>query len=359
MSYEIDFIGVSEETKDATAICFRWKNSDGNYTIGVFDGGISNYGVTLKNHLNTYYFNGDDDKTIDFVICSHPHQDHASGLTEILENFNVKALYMNLPWTYTQELKDKVTDGRINLEKKLREKYEYIDKLEKLAIEKNVPIYSALEGAKISDKLTVLSPSKEFYLDLIVESDKTPLEQKDSILESTLKFAKEIINKLKETWSSEQLREGETTEPDNETSTVVFGEMDEENFLLTGDVGIRGLQKAIDYSNSINKPIKDNVTIYEIPHHGGRHNVSPSVLNQLLGDIVAENEENGKSSYVCSGKNSDHPLQMVINAFKRRGVKVYKASGSTICHHRGTMPKRDGWSSVTGIEFNPEVEEWD
>lgn len=362
MSYEIDFIGVSEETKDATAICFRWKNPDGNYTVGVFDGGISTYGVTLKNHLNTYYFNGEDDKTIDFVICSHPHQDHAAGLTEILENFNVKALYMNLPWSYRDELYDKVNDARItpeSLEKRLKEKYNYITELEKITIEKDIPVYTALEGTKISDKLTILSPSKDFYLQLLVESDKTPLEQKNSILESTLNFAKEIINKLKETWSSEQLREGESTEPDNETSTVVLGEMDEEKFLLTGDVGIRGLQNAIDYANSINMPIKDNVTIYEIPHHGGRHNVSPSILNQLLGDIVAENEETEKQSYVCSGKNSDHPLQMVVNAFKRRGVKVYKASGSTICHHRGNMPKRDGWSSVTGIEFNPEVEEWD
>lgn len=362
MPYEIDFIGVSEETKDATAICMRWQKADGGYLVGVFDGGLKAYGEQLKNHLNNYYFNGTSDKTIDFVICSHPHQDHAAGLAEILDNFTVKNLYMNMPWNHIDELYEKVKDGRItpaSLEVRLKEKYTYIANLEELAKKHSIPISNAFEGTIIADKLTVLSPSKDFYLELLVESEKTPLEEKDSLLEAAARFVKTIINKLKESWSDEQLREDVSTEPDNETSTIILGEMDEESFLLTGDVGIRGLQKALDYSSALGKNIKDNVKIYEIPHHGGRHNVSPSILNQLIGNIIEEGSETGKEAYVCSGKNSDHPLQMVVNAFIRRGTKVYKASGSTICHHRGNMPVREGWSSVESTKFNTDVEEWD
>ena len=43
MPYEIDFIGLNKETKDATAICMRWKNWDGSYTVGVFDGGFTEW----------------------------------------------------------------------------------------------------------------------------------------------------------------------------------------------------------------------------------------------------------------------------------------------------------------------------
>lgn len=361
MAYEIDFIGVNEETQDATAISIRWKNQDGSYTVGVVDGGFSTHGKTLKEHLNKYYFEDSEDKIIDFIVCSHPHQDHAAGLTEILENFTVKSLYMNLPWNYIDELYDKVNDGRItqtSLETRLKEKYSYISKLEEIAEENGVPIYSALEGKIICNRLTILSPSKEFYLQLLVESDKTPLEEK-SVFEQVVHFAKEIINKIKETWSDEKLREDVSTEPDNETSTVILGKMDEETFLLTGDVGIRGLQAAIDYASSIGESIMDNVSVYEIPHHGGRHNVSPSILNQLVGEIVEENKETGKKAFVCTGKNSDHPLQMVVNAFMRRGVKVYTASGNTICHNKGTMPEREGWSTASSMPFDPEVEEWD
>lgn len=365
MPYEIEFIGVNKETQDATAICMRWKKADDSYCVGVFDGGFAAHGEELTAHLNKYYFPDKtevEDKIVDFVICSHPHQDHASGLAEILKNFKVQSFYMNRPWDYVDELYKKVNDGRItmsSLEVRLKQKYSYIASLEEIAIEKDIPIYSVLEGTEINDKLTVLSPDKDFYLELLVESDKTPLETKDSLYEMVVNAAKKIIDKLKESWSDEKLREDVSTEPDNETSTIVLGEMDEEAFLLTGDVGIRGLQKAIDYANRIGKPIKDTVSIYEIPHHGGRHNISPSILNQLLGNIVDENCETDKQSYVCTGKNSDHPLQMVVNAFKRRGSKVYNASGSTICHHRGDMPKREGWSSVSDLEFKTEVEEWD
>ena len=48
MPYEIDFIGLSKETKDAAAICMRWKNWDDSYTVGVFDGGFTEYSEQLK-----------------------------------------------------------------------------------------------------------------------------------------------------------------------------------------------------------------------------------------------------------------------------------------------------------------------
>ena len=48
---------------------------------------------------------------------------------------------------------------------------------------------------------------------------------------------------------------------------------------------------------------------------------------------------------------------MVVNAFWRRGVKVYNASGYTIRHHCGDMPSRN-WSSSVPVEFNEQVEDW-
>ena len=55
MNYELDFIGISDDsTKCADAIGIRWQNSDGTYTIGVYDGGFEKYGEALKNHINSY-----------------------------------------------------------------------------------------------------------------------------------------------------------------------------------------------------------------------------------------------------------------------------------------------------------------
>ncbi len=179
MAYEIDFIGIDEESKDSDAIAFRWKDENGNYKIGVYDGGIQAYGEKLQEHLNQYYFNQNEtDRVIDFVICSHSDLDHASGLKTILNNFKVNILYMNRSWLYVDDVFDKVSDGRItkdSLQRRLKEKYKYVSELEEIANEKGIKIIETFQGEVIEDQVIVMSPTKEFYLDLLVESDKTPL----------------------------------------------------------------------------------------------------------------------------------------------------------------------------------------
>lgn len=135
--------------------------------------------------------------------------------------------------------------------------------------------------------------------------------------------------------------------------------VDDECFLLTGDSGIRGLRKAIDYANIEGFSLKNIVKFYQVPHHGGRHNISTSILNDLIGSIVAENTERDKVAFVSVAKDSDHPLQMVVNAFVRRGVKIYKTNGDTIHHCSGNMPYRKGWGGLEKLKFSKQVEEWD
>lgn len=361
MPYELDFIGVNKETKDADAVGIRWEITEGNYVIGVFDGGFQKHGEALKNIINNYYLKDKTKKVLDFVICSHSDQDHASGLIEILNNFEVKDLYMNRPWLYAKELIPYVDDGRIteeSLKKRLKEKYVYIAELEVIALNKGIKIHEIFQGEVICDKLQVLSPTKELYKELLIESSKTPLVKEQTIFDSIRGAIVEFLKNLIESWDDEKLKEDVETTAENEMSTIILGEMEEESFLLTGDAGIRGLKVALDYADTILKDIKDNVTIYQIPHHGGRHNVSTSILNRLIGNIVEEGNTTSKKAFVCSGKNSDHPLQMVVNAFVRRGVKVYNASGKTI-NHRNKISSREGWSSTKTLEFNKNVEDWD
>lgn len=365
MAYEVEFVGVGNECKkDADAIAVRWQDMFGNYKIVVYDGGLQTHGEKLEQHLNEYYFNDDtNERIIDGVICSHSDLDHASGLKNILEKFTVKALYMNRPWLYVEDIWDKVNDGRItksSLIDRLKKEYKYIEDLEKIAQDKDIPIYEAFQGTVIEERLEILSPSKEFYLDLLVESNKTPLEENNVANNTFSKIFKGIaqyVKNLVETWTSEKLRENVSTTAENEMSVIIYGEIDD-NFLLTGDAGIRALDKSITYAEEIGKCIKDTVNFIQIPHHGGRHNVSPSILDRLLGEIVEEENYNGKVAFVSVANDSDHPLQMVVNAFVRRGVKVYKTKGNVIRHSRN-MPDREGWTALTKLEFEQKVEEWD
>lgn len=379
MAYEIDFIGVSKEksAKDADAICLRWKDGTdrfGNelYKIGVIDGGFEAHGDALVKHMNEYYFDDKNNekstcnKVVDFMIITHADQDHTIGIKKVLENFSIRKIYMNMPWLYSDDLFDKISDGRItkeSLKRRLREKYKTIANIEDIANEQGITIYPAFQGAYVEDKLLILSPSKQFYLDLLVESEKTPLEEseafsKDEIFGIIAKYIKEYVLDLMESWDVETLREDVKTSAENETSVVIRGLIDESGFLLTGDAGIRALTEALNYMELLGEDCMTEVSFYQLPHHGSRHNVSPSILDRMLGEKVKNNETRNKTAYASVAKDSDHPLKMVTNAYIRRGVKTYKTNGNVIRHHVGNMPKRN-WASINKIEFSDYVEGWE
>lgn len=316
--------------------------------------------------MNKYYFEGDGDKYINFVICSHGDADHASGLSVLFDNFTIGALYVNRPWKYASELFEHVNDERItvkSLEDRLKKKYRFIAELEEKAEKHKIPIFEAFEGALINERITILSPSKEFYLELIVESDKTPLEEasslesNDGFLSKVILKASNLVKYIVESWTKESLREDVSTSADNEMSVVVHGDMVNGRFLFTGDAGIRALSNALDFAESISIAMQD-VTFHQIPHHGSKKNVSPTVLNRLVGEVVNEDAEAKKTAFISIGKGSEKPIKMVKNAYIRRGCKVCVVSGSTVRHKQGT-PDREGWKSVVPASFNNEVEDWD
>jgi hypothetical protein len=355
MKYEIDFIGTKENKGNADAICFRYKKN-GKFINVVYDGGSKGLVSELTEHLKKYYFeNKSNPKIIDYLICSHPDQDHASGIIEIINNFQIGKIIMNIPWNYINDIWEYIDDRRItedSLIKRLKKNYPYVNEIETLANQKNIEILEGFENTIINENLKILSPSKDFFLELLIESNKTPLEKskpQSSFLES-------VINKIKETWDKDSLKEDIKTSVENEMSIILLGDMEEEHkFLLTGDAGIRGLNKAIEKANKIFIPLK-KVNFYQIPHHGSRHNLSPSIMNKIVGKIKKKSTESNKVAYVSVAYNSNYPKTAVVNAFIRRGVKVYKTEGKTICYSH-SMPTRKGWNPLEELLFCQESDE--
>ncbi|WP_284561086.1 hypothetical protein [Bacillus sp. T2.9-1] len=74
----------------------------------------------------------------------------------------------------------------------------------------------------------------------------------------------------------------------------------------------------------------------------------PSVLDIIIGEKVSEGTEQTTTTLVSVSKlTEDHPKKVVVNAFIRRGA--------TIRHHKN-MPTRTGWTAITPLSFNPNVE---
>ena len=168
--YEIDFLDV-ESKKSGDAIPIRYCISDVT-RIHITDGGFQDTGDKIIEHVRKYY---EDPSTIDAVIVSHSDQDHTGGLCKVLETYDVTELWMLRPWLYAEELIDRFKrfSNVENLARRLKERYPTIAALEEIAEEKEIPIFEPFQGKKIGDFI-VLAPTKARYLDLVVESEKTP-----------------------------------------------------------------------------------------------------------------------------------------------------------------------------------------
>lgn len=356
-NYEVDFIG-NKSSGDADAIALRWKDEYGDYHICVYDCGTEGQADDMIDLLNKYYFDGidEDSKVIDAVVISHPDVDHINGIKKILENFSVNKLYANIPWEYVDELVQRSENYNSSdyLTSKLKKKYSKLAEIVDYAEENAITIYNALQGTIVCDELEILAPSEEEYIDHILNSGKNPLKPVTESFSKGEKFNTD-------SWNTDNLLEVAETTEENETSVVLYGlrNASDNYFLLVGDAGVHDLESAFDYAEYEAINIKNDVKFYQVPHHGGRHNLDTDTMNRLVGDITKRGVESDKTAFISVGKGSDHPRQCIVNAFKRRGVKVYKTKGNTIHHFAGDMPDREGWVTLTQLDFKEEYEDKD
>lgn len=354
-NYEIDFIG-NKSSGNADAIAIRWKDEYDDYHICIYDCGTDGQADDMIDLLNKYYFNevDDENKVIDAVVISHPDEDHINGIKKILETFIVNELYANIPWDYADELVQRSENYNSSdyLTSKLKKKYSSLSEIVDFCEENSIPIYGAIQGTIVCDELEILAPTEEDYINHILNSDKNPLKPIAESFSKTEKFNTD-------SWDVDNLLEVAETSDENETSVVLYGlrNTSDNYFLLVGDAGVHDLESAFDYAGDEGLNIKYDVKFYQVPHHGGRHNLDTDTMNRLVGDITKRGIESDKTAFISVGKGSDHPRQCIVNAFKRRGVKVYKTAGNTIHHHDGDMPSREGWVSLTQLEFIEEYED--
>lgn len=358
--FEIDFLQV-HTSKSGDAIGIRYEQAGLTY-IHIVDGGYLATGEKLVQHINEHY---GSPSYIDHVVVTHPDQDHAEGLQTILEEFEVGALWMLLPWNYVDVLIDRFDryTNLDNLKKKLRDAYPYLDKLEKIANSKGIPIYEPFQGALIG-AFTVLTPSRRRYLDLVVTSSKTPaategiLAAFDSILVEAKRLAKAFIRAA---WGDEAFPDGDTSN-ENEMSVVQFGRLCGKSIVLTADTGRDGLAEAADYAPYVGLSLPGGVDRFQIPHHGGRHNVSTEILDRWFGERLSQCPAPGSETFVAvvsAAEDDDlHPRKVVIRAFAHRGAKILSTDDGRGTKQTGhNAPTRAGWTAATPVEYPEEMED--
>ncbi len=359
MPFEIEFLPVGEGNGDA--ICMRYSTNGSEFVIHVVDAGYASTGQTVVDHINKYY---SEPGFIDHLVVTHPDRDHLGGVIKVLESFDIGSLRMNRPWLYAEEVLENF-HGRYTvqgLENALREAFPGLAELEEIALQRGIKIDEAFAGHHIG-AFKVLAPLKDRYLASISEFDQTPTSyqevQSQGILAMASQTGRRFVEKAKqffsETWNDEKLEENpDPTSILNETSVVQYSVIDDRAILLTGDAGPIGLNEAVDVAEYFN--IKRSLNFVQIPHHGSRRNVTPSVLDQWLGQMVERGTHRGTSFCSVGSNKPEYPRKRVKNAFLRRGYKVHSNRGKVIRHYH-SMPERAGWIAATSEVFETAYEE--
>ena len=371
MKCEIEFLAVGDKSRAGDSIIIRYGEVD-NYQIMVVDGGTADTGDKLVSHLKKYFGRN---VALEHVVLTHSDADHASGLRELLREIPVKNLWLHLPWLLSSEVKPLFKDKRWTTEglsAAIKSEYPIIVEICDIAVDAGCNIYYPFQG-EIIGPFTVLSPAKIVYLYLLPQFEKTPEADQELIesqgvwigKESTsfvaglLNFVSEKIQKwVAESWENEQLKDGGITSASNESSVVLYLDTGEQGrYLLTGDAGIRALTWAYNYAKTRNLILK-SFNFIQIPHHGSRRNVGPSILNALMGPILPSGTQNSVAYVSAPASDEKHPRKIVLNAFMRRGARVIATQGFNKIHWGG-FPTRPDYLNAESLPFSNAVEEYD
>lgn len=369
MDYEIEFHPVGDATKAGDAISVRY-GQNGHYEVIVVDAGTSDSGQALVDHIRTFY---GPNTIIKHAVSTHPDSDHASGLRELLKAFRVENLWLHGVWHHASELQPYFADKRFTdqgLADKIRQEYPIIKELVDLAGKQNTPVYEPFQGTAIGP-FTVLSPTRYAYLRLVPQFRRTPAPDLEALARENFlvgeprqpgllgKLLEKAVSWVDERWDVELLKEGSVTAAENETSTVLYGRFGQESVLLTGDAGINALWWACNQATNLGIDLS-TLTLVQVPHHGSRSNVTPRVLDRLVGPRLPTDAPPKRMAIVSVPKDDEtHPRKMVMNAFRRRGAPVYKTQGRYVRHHSGAMPFRNNEAQAIPFDWFDKVESYD
>jgi beta-lactamase superfamily II metal-dependent hydrolase len=362
--YEIEFLPVGNGASSGDAIVMRYWDGAA-WRIGVIDGGYEETGEAVCEHIRRWYGR---DAIVDFVVSTHPDNDHMSGLRVVLRELPVRELWMHVPWIHAQSIRHLFRSRNWTVDGLIREfqrNYNYVSELAHLADSQGTAIYQPFAGAHIGP-FTVLSPSLEMYLGLLPQFRDTPAPDEDLLrgighwlTGIGRRFSQFVRKDILEAWDTETLREGGTTADENESSVVLFGDLGEGGILLTADAGLRALGAAANFANSQGIEVS-NLSLFQVPHHGSRNNLAPSVLNYFIGPPVPAGVTRHTQCVVSAGpEDDDHPRQVVVNALCRRGLKPLVTRRGAIRFPSRQMEDRAGWIPVEPVAFSTNVESYD
>ncbi len=325
---EVDMLSVGNAD---SILVTNWVASNNTVSRVLIDGanklGADVVKAFLKNNKITW---------LDAVVCTHPHDDHAAGLVELLkdESIGIGSAYMHIPHWHAdvpaiKNALSKITDSAEA--DSIRKSLATVEELYAAFNARKIGIFEPFSGIEIQF-LTVVGPSQEYYEELVTSFGDSQSVKSVDTRDQIYKIWAMLHDKAQEQLGTELPPDPQTT-PENNSSVILATIRHEKKFLFTADAGVPALQKASE--------AYDLSKCYwmQIPHHGSRRNINPALINVFAPD----------NAWVSAEGSKKHPRRAVVNAFKEAGAEVCSTHYPQSTNMRiftGTVPTRVGYTPL-------------
>lgn len=342
---EIDMLSLG----DADCILVTKWDSKGPVRI-LIDGGTSDSAKTVREFLRsigcTYLY---------AIVCTHPHNDHAAGLIELLKD---KTISVSTGWMHdirkhvSADSLRRASAGNSSQAEGVKQVVETTKELASAFASQGITTpKEPFAGEVISycAGLTVLGPAPAFYSKVLGEFTKVnvpalaPLPEflaARAILGGERRPAiapmyplplpspsSDLSGLLAGVLSNSSVKEDPATQPFNNTSAILGTVYVGQKLLFTADAG----SDALDLVPADWKSLE----WMQVPHHGSDGNLSQGNIERF----------SPRFAYVSACGDTSHPSRAIVNGLIKVGSQVFSTHSLDPGHlwlWRGNVPDRPG-----------------
>lgn len=290
MNYEIDMMAVGNA--DAMVLRYIYR---GNESVVVIDGGNPGDGQRIVDHIKRNTVK----RSIDLMICTHPHKDHLGGLFDVIDQLPTTRVWIHDPVSNIFQF-DRSISSQVSVKSLLNQEsvglaYEFIRKVDQKRIIREEPFCGLSYGP-----LRIIWPTVGFYKRELAKFSGVLDVVENPIGYTSSDLLEELMN------PSKLLDQENDTSGENNSSAIILANMNGQKLLFTGDSGPEMLWLASCWTDT------SNLTWLKIPHHGSRLNLMTGLIKHFRPQF----------SYISAKGSRKHPSRAVLNELSNCG-KVY------------------------------------
>ncbi len=304
------------------------------------------------------------------VVCTHPHNDHASGLIELIKNRSVTC---TTAWMHdirnhiSPEALRRASSGNSSQADAVKQVLETTRELASAFATQGIIPNEPFSGNFVSALpcVTVLGPSLAYYGNVLKEFTEEPIACAPAapfslaqllgkpttgispgFMEALFNTPRQMSNPLplaplaigsplSGILGGSSVKENPSTQPFNNSSVILGVLFNGQSYLLTADAGCDALRRI---------PAEWKALKWmQVPHHGSDGNLSQELIERFCPRVAN----------ISAKGDSSHPSRAIVSGLVKVGAQVFSthlANPGHLWYHDGNVPCRLNYSPAVPMK---------